>query len=183
MSQTPQRRFVSFGLILCFWIAADLISKQYIFKLLPAAGDSITFIDGYVRLTHVKNRGAVWGILENMNDLLYVFHLLIAPFLFLFFLRALYGSGFLVGRITAGFVIASGLIMGGAVGNLYDRVSMGYVRDFIDVTIPVIDYRWPVFNIADSGITIGAVLLAFCILRYPPDDQTEREDEKDGGNA
>ena len=61
--------------------------------------------------------------------------------------------------------------MGGAMGNLYDRCMFGFVRDFIDVTIPVIEYRWPVFNIADAGITVGAVILATCLLLYPPEEE------------
>lgn len=173
MCQTPKRRFISFGIIVFVWLALDLVTKQYIFHLLPNERDSLLLVEGYLRFTHLKNRGAVWGILQDMNHVLHVFHLIVVPLLFLFFIRSLYRVGFLVGKINSIFVVACGLIMGGATGNLYDRVTFGYVRDFIDVTIPIIDYRWPVFNVADAGITVGAALLAFCILWYPPESSGE----------
>lgn len=181
MYQTPLRRFIFFGAILLFWIVLDLSTKQYVFQMLPSEHESITLLDGYVRLTHLKNRGAVWGILQSFNQVLFVFHLLVVPFLFLFFVWSLYKPGFLVERINTIFVVATGLVMGGAIGNLYDRLCWGYVRDFIDVTIPIINYRWPVFNVADSGITVGALMLAFCILWYPPEpeDEKSRTSERD----
>lgn len=174
MSQTPRRRMVFFVLVFLFWLIFDLLTKQYIFQLLPKEQQSITIVDGYLRLTHLKNKGAIWGILEGKNHLLYIFHLLVVPFLFLFFLWSIYRPGFLVDPVRSGFIIASGLIMGGAIGNLYDRVFFGFVRDFIDVTIPLIGYRWPVFNVADSGITVGATLLAYYIMLYPPEDEEEQ---------
>lgn len=170
MIHSPRRRIISFVSILLLWVAFDLSTKKYIFSILPDPGYSITVIEGYVRLTHVKNRGAVWGMFQNAEQILYVLNLFVVPFLFVFFLRALYSPGFIVSDISWPFVVAAGLIMGGAAGNLCDRVTWGYVRDFIDVTIPVINYRWPTFNVADAGITVGACILAICILVNPPEE-------------
>jgi signal peptidase II len=59
--------------------------------------------------------------------------------------------------------IALSLILGGALGNLYDRIAFGYVVDFLEFYVGA--YHWPSFNIADSAITVGVVLLAFEIIR------------------
>ena len=59
--------------------------------------------------------------------------------------------------------VALGFILGGALGNLYDRVSYGYVIDFLEIYLR--SYHWPAFNIADSAISVGVVLLAFEIIR------------------
>jgi signal peptidase II len=171
MIQNSRRRIISFLLIASVWVLFDLVTKQYLFQLLTQPGHSTVIISDYLRFTHVKNRGAVWGFFEHMDQILFYVNLLVVPGLFLFFLRILYKPGLLVERPTHPFVLALGLIMGGAMGNLYDRCMFGFVRDFIDVTIPVIEYRWPVFNIADAGITVGAVILATCLLLYPPEEE------------
>jgi len=66
--------------------------------------------------------------------------------------------------------LALGFILGGALGNLYDRISYGYVIDFIEVYFR--NYHWPSFNVADSAISTGVVLLAFEILRNEADSRT-----------
>ncbi len=171
MIQTARRRIFFFLVITLVWVLFDLFTKQYLFRLLTAPGETIVLVTDYIRFTHVKNRGAVWGLFEHLDLFLFYVNVLVVPGLFLFFLRLLYDPGLLVERVNHPFVLALGLIMGGAAGNLYDRCVHGYVRDFIDVTIPVIHYRWPVFNVADAGITIGAVILALCIFLYPPDEE------------
>jgi signal peptidase II len=66
-----------------------------------------------------------------------------------------------------------GLILGGAIGNLYDRIVRGSVTDFLDVHVGA--YHWPAFNVADSAITVGAVLLAIEMLRSPrPEERHAR---------
>ena len=68
--------------------------------------------------------------------------------------------------------VALSLILAGALGNLYDRISYGFVIDFIEVYFR--DYRWPSFNVADSAITTGVALLALDIFRKEPDDSPAR---------
>ena len=111
---------------------------------------SIPLLGEHVRLTYVENLGAAFGLLQDQTT---------------FFI--------LVGVVVVGVIIASyrqirepgwtlnlalGLQMGGALGNLYDRVRYGYVVDFFALTV------WPVFNVADSAICVGVALLAWNLL-------------------
>jgi signal peptidase II len=118
--------------------------------LLESNARSVPLLGEYIRLTYVENRGAAFGILQDQTA---------------FFI--------LVGLIVIGVIVASyryvpepgwllnlclGLQMGGAIGNLVDRIRVGYVVDFIDLTF------WPVFNIADSAICVGVAGLAWTVL-------------------
>lgn len=106
-------------------------------------------IKGIFYLTLVHNRGAAFGILKNQVPV-FVFTSIVAIILICLNLR----------RKKDGLSgIALALILGGAVGNLIDRLFFGYVIDFLDFRV------WPVFNLADSAITIGAILLGWVIIR------------------
>jgi signal peptidase II len=74
-----------------------------------------------------------------------------------------------VGRSFTGTGIALALILGGALGNLYDRITLSYVVDFLEVTI--VHYHWPDFNVADSAIVAGACLLLLEIFRAQPEER------------
>jgi len=73
-----------------------------------------------------------------------------------------------IGKVMSVTSVALALILGGAVGNLYDRVRFSYVVDFLEVKI--IHYHWPDFNVADSAIVVGACLLLLEIFRQQPDE-------------
>jgi len=179
MTDDPLKRLIWFLILLGVWLTFDLTSKQYVFEhVVPhSEGDpgttSYTLIEGYLWFTHVENRGAVWGMFEKWKHLLFVFNLILTPALLAFFLSSIFYPGFLVDRGNVFFVSALALIMAGAFGNLYDRVAYGFVRDFIHVRIPIVDYHWPVFNVADAGITVGACVLALQMFVNAP----EKEDE------
>ncbi len=171
MNRSPTRRLIWFSIVLIAWLALDLVSKGYVFHaIVPDRGQVLTIIDGYLRFTHVRNTGAVWGSFRDYETLLFVFNLIVTPFLLGFFLYSILHPGYLVSRCNVYFVTSIALIMGGALGNLVDRVVFGFVRDFIDVVIPIIEFNWPVFNVADAGITVGASVLALYILMYPPEN-------------
>lgn len=111
--------------------------------------------EGFLRLTHVQNTGAAFGLLANQSFLLTI--ITIAGLLAIFLLyRQLYPG------TTLG-VAALGLVLGGAVGNLIDRLSLGYVTDFIDVRLWG-NFHWPAFNFADSSITIGVLVLVYFLV-------------------
>ncbi len=109
----------------------------------------------WLRLTYVENRGAAFGLLQNQTAFFVVVGVIVIGVIATSF-RYLPRSAFLLH-------LALGLQLGGAVGNLIDRVRQGYVVDFVDF-----GYRtnwWPVFNVADSAIVIGVGLLALHMLR------------------
>ncbi len=108
-------------------------------------------ISGVFHLTLVYNRGAAFGMLKNQIPL-FIFVSLAA--IVLIFVNLKKDNSFL-NRISLS------LILAGALGNLVDRIFLGHVVDFLDFRI------WPVFNIADSAITIGAILLGYAILKKP----------------
>lgn len=126
----------------------DQLSKFILTKYL-AQNQSIPVINGVFHLTLIYNRGAAFGILRNQVPL-FIVTSIFAVILIYFAIkknshRKLYS-------------LALCLILAGALGNLADRLFFGYVIDFLDFRI------WPVFNLADSAITIGAVLLSWEIL-------------------
>lgn len=133
------------------WVLIDQLSKYFITNNLFLY-QSIPLIKDFLSLTLIYNTGIAFGLFKNKNILFLIFNFLIIVY-FVFLERR--GK---VKRLTQ--KIGFGLILGGAIGNLIDRIRFGYVIDFIDF------HFWPVFNIADVGITIGAVLFLFSFLGY-----------------
>lgn len=112
--------------------------------------------EGFFRLTHVHNTGSAFGLLANQGFLLTVITL--AGLLVILLLYRQLSSESVLG------IAALGLVFGGAVGNLIDRLSLGYVTDFIDIRLWG-DFHWPAFNLADSSITIGVFVLVYFLFR------------------
>ena len=110
---------------------------------------------GFFRLTYAQNTGAAFSIFYGKSDILAVVSI-IGVILLLVYAFIIYRHfPFLNTRLNK---IALGLILGGVVGNLIDRLWLGFVRDFIDVG------PWPVFNTADSATVVGVIIFAFSIL-------------------
>ncbi len=146
-------RNVVFFLTALLVVAADQLSKIWIRSNL-ATGESLPET-GFFRLTHVQNTGAAFGLFQGQSFPLTIVALIgivaILLFVFLFSRR----FPFLDNRLGKP---ALALVLGGTVGNLVDRLNLGYVTDFIDIGI------WPAFNIADSAITVGIILFAYSLL-------------------
>ncbi len=154
MTFTPPRRLPWLLLISAVVIAADRLTKTWIAHHIPIGG-AIPVIPRVLRITHWTNDGAAFSLFADSASphtvrwALIVFTLLAAVAVFIALVRL--GS-----RITlATFALA--LILGGAIGNVHDRIAYGSVVDFIEVHI--FTYHWPDFNVADSAIVIGACLL------------------------
>ncbi|MGH9492018.1 MAG: signal peptidase II [Terriglobales bacterium] len=148
------RKYHFLGAVVVF--LADQVSKWVITQRI-VLHESITVIPGFFRLTHVVNRGAAFGLLSESDWNVAI--------LILFSLVALAVVSALLWRnshrvSSTGFGLA--LILGGAVGNLWDRLLEGHVVDFLDFHLG--GYHWPAFNVADSAIVIGALLLVAQIL-------------------
>jgi signal peptidase II len=139
-------------------VVVDQLSKWLVSSRL-ALHDSVNVIPGLFRLTHVQNQGAAFGILSDSPSEWKL------SMLIFFSIFALVVVSTLLWRNshsinTTG--IALSLILGGAIGNLWDRMVAGHVTDFFDVYFR--GYHWPAFNIADSAIVVGALLLMAEIL-------------------
>ncbi len=119
------------------------------------AGEPVAVLGNFLRLTLVHNTGAAFGLFPGSRlPFIMVSVLAIGVVLYLF-ARDAYRS--LANRVLLG------CILGGALGNLVDRIRWGRVVDFIDVGIGTV--RWPVFNVADSAVTLGVILLAWNLAR------------------
>jgi len=144
---------VVFLLTALLLVVADQLSKLWIRSNL-AIGESL-FEVGFFRLIYVRNSGAAFGLFQGQSFILALIALVGVAVLLLYAFLFHHKISFLdkgPGKV------ALGLLLGGAVGNLIDRIRIGYVTDFIDVGI------WPTFNIADSAIVVGAIILAYSII-------------------
>lgn len=129
-------------------IALDQYSKQWAVERLSQG--SITIIDGVFNLTYVQNTGAAFGLFQNGK----VYFLILIPLILISFLLYVVAKQ----RKNRWVNFAAALIIGGAAGNYIDRISLGYVIDFLDFKI------WPVFNIADSSIVLGTAIYAYYVF-------------------
>ena len=137
-------------------IVADQLSKLWIRSNL-AIGESI-FEVGFFRFTRVYNTGAAFGLFQEQSFLLTIVAFVGIAVILFFAFFAHRQLPFLEKRLGK---LALGLILGGTVGNLIERLTPGLegVTDFIDVGI------WPAFNIADSAIVVGTAILAYALIR------------------
>jgi len=145
-------------------IVLDQLTKIIIDRTMALHG-SIPIIDGFFNLTYVRNTGAAFGMFSRSHE---VFRL---PFLILVSVVAI---GFIVSMLRrlsdqeTGMITALAFILGGALGNLIDRLLHGEVIDFLDVYW--LTYDWPAFNLADSFITIGVTITLFFLLKAKGND-------------
>jgi signal peptidase II len=137
----------------------DRITKWAIAQTIPLE-DAINIIPGFFRLTHLENTGAAFSLFADSSS----------PFrttlLIAFSAAALSVVSVLLWkdrRVFHSGTLALSLILGGAVGNLWDRIANGKVTDFLDFYIGI--HHWPPFNVADSAIVVGALLLFMRMLR------------------
>lgn len=141
-------------------VAIDRVTKLWIVAhIMP--GRAIVVIPRVFRLTHVLNTGAAFSMFEGSTSPLLVRNLLIGfSVIAVVIVLALIWK---MGRSLSLTSVALALILGGAVGNMYDRIRYQHVVDFLEVHI--VRYHWPDFNVADSAIVVGACLLLLEMLR------------------
>jgi signal peptidase II len=138
----------------------DRVTKRWVAGHV-AEGDAITVIPRIFRITHVENPGAAFSLFidsphpEATRWMLICFSLLAAVVVSIVLVR--------IGRTFSLTALSMALVLGGAVGNVWDRLRDGTVIDFLEVHI--VHYHWPDFNVADSAIVIGGILLLLDSLR------------------
>jgi len=138
-----------------FFLLVDQISKTLV-ALNLSLYESKVVIPGFFNLTHVQNKGAIFGFFSNL-DSFWIYALLTVASLAALVLVAFY---FIKTPNSETFLkLSLSLILAGALGNLTDRIFRGSVIDFLDFYVK--DWHWPVYNVADSCVTIGAVCLIY----------------------
>ncbi len=149
------KRTIPFLMLISVLLVLDQITKFMVSRSIPY-GTSKNVIPGFFNFSHVRNRGAIFGFFSQSGSS-YVYILLTLASLAAFGLVIYY---FL--KIPASdklLKVTLSLVLAGAMGNLLDRLLRGFVTDFLDFYIG--RFHWPSFNVADSCITVGAILLVY----------------------
>ncbi|MGI6262714.1 MAG: signal peptidase II [Succiniclasticum sp.] len=141
--------------MILLWLAALVVVADRVTKYLVvthmAEGQSIPLVDGIFHLTYILNPGAAFGMMAHSRTLFLAVGAAVVVAV-LYFRRAILAEGLCIR-------VGTSLFLGGALGNLWDRVQTGLVVDFLDFRI------WPVFNVADIAICVGVALVAWGIFR------------------
>ena len=168
---TKQKQTILIAVTIALVVLLDQISK-YVIKSTMYLYESIDFLGNFFKITYIENPGMAFGI-QMGSKFWFTFLSIAAATIVLIYLIRLPNEKFL-------FRFALALILGGAIGNLIDRLLAGRVVDFLDVeffdiSLPAFNFlfvnfpgyeltRWPVFNVADSAVTCGMILIAWQIL-------------------
>ena len=140
-------------------LVADQISKYLVLSNLNPgqAWNPVASLTSWASITYVTNTGAAFGLFPDRGSFFVVIAVIVVAAIIFYYRHLPAGQWWIK--------VSLGLQLGGALGNLLDRLRLGYVIDFIDFKI------WPVFNLADSAIVIGVAILAYYLLR----DRGEKE--------
>lgn len=140
--------------LILFIVVLDQVTKYLVNKYIEF-GSGISIIEGFFYLVHWRNKGAAWGIFQNGR----YFFMAITVVAIIVMLHLIYKSK------DTFFKLSISLVMGGALGNFIDRVRIGSVIDFLDFHFW--NYHFPTFNVADSFIVVGTIMLIYYIIfRY-----------------
>ena len=152
--RTPNRRI---GLIALAVILLDQLTKLMIIEFLPDSTIEKTIIPGFFKLVHWQNTGAAWSLFRGSNAVLTIVALVALVILIWYLSRHHFDAR------TVTEQIAFGLICGGIVGNLIDRIRIKSVTDFLYFYLG--DWSFPAFNVADSAICTGVGLVVLLALK------------------
>ena len=166
----PTPRWVLFWSIALGGAAFDLVTKTLIFaRVGPPPAPPIALVPNVLELHTSYNRGALWGLGRDLEHSSLIFAALsvVAALAICYWLFVKGASR--DGRLTA----ALGLIMAGALGNCYDRLRLGHVRDFVHFHVDPIGFDCAIFNFADNMLVAGALVLMLLALRPDPSHAIE----------
>lgn len=149
-----------FPLVAVLIVAVDQLTKAWLERAVPLGGGyaPIPALDPYFMFVHWGNTGAAFGLLQGMGGVFATIALVVIVGVLAFSQE--------LPIETWGARLSLGLILGGALGNQVDRIRIGHVTDFLLFQVPIGDrfYLWPAFNVADSSIVVGGILLAIVML-------------------
>lgn len=150
-----KKYYVGISLLVAFLIIViDQVTKWIIASSMKI-GDSYEVIPNFLNITSHRNNGAAWGILSGKMFFFYIITVIILIVLVLFFIKE--------AQYNLCMQLAISLLFAGALGNFIDRLFNGEVVDFIDTNI--FGYDFPIFNVADSSLTIGVILVIIALLK------------------
>lgn len=153
----PGRAFSTLPGFLClFFLILDQVTKHLTIRFVDMS-TSIPVIPGFFNIVHVHNPGAAFGMFHGLSMPLYVVSIVI------FILLLIYRNRLFLPVLSHR--IAFGLMLGGILGNMIDRIKYSYVIDFLDFYIT--SHHWPAFNVADSCICVGTALYLISSFRTP----------------
>jgi signal peptidase II len=162
-------------------VALDQWTKSLIEARIPLWGSYVPFpgLAAYFNLVHYQNSGAAFGLLRG-GAIFFIVVAVVVAIIIVVYSRYLAHENW-------GMRIALGLMLGGALGNLVDRLTQdGHVTDFLLFGLPLGErvYQWPAFNVADSSIVVGTILLAILLLRSEASrEEPVKVERNDGGEA
>ncbi|NLN14167.1 MAG: signal peptidase II [Tissierellia bacterium] len=142
-------------IIAALFIFLDQISKYAAVKYLKGQ-KPVVIIENLLQFTYVENRGAAFGILQGKRTLFLIITIAVVLIITLYLIRYYHQMN----KVTK---ISFALLIAGAIGNLIDRVRLGYVVDFISVRL-INRYDFPVFNIADICVVISTIFIVYLVL-------------------
>lgn len=146
------------------WLAIDLLTKEFIYGPISQGAPDIIIWEGVLRLTSVENTGASFGIFQGKTDILTIISLITVILMTVVLI-------FSIKNRNGWYRSALILLIAGGVGNIVDRLALGFVRDW--VYFELIDFA--VFNLADTGLTVGCVLLIiYVIFCYKPQEKSKK---------
>src|SRR5437868_4165147 len=148
----PSRLLLVAGVAIVVF-ALDRVTKAWVSENIPL-GTARPIVGDYVRIVHAQNTGAAFGLLPERTTLLSVLSVFAVLAILYYYRQIASGSALIAGTL--------GMQLGGALGNLVDRVGQGYVVDFVDAGIPG-GWRFWAFNVADSSIVLGILFVTFLL--------------------
>lgn len=151
MKKRKDNNMIIFYILAGLWVVLDQLTKYLIVQYV-AVGEVVTVVPHFVSITHVRNSGAAWSILEHQMSLFYIITILVVGILIYTLHKEQKGSPILKTGISC--------LIGGALGNFIDRLHLKYVIDMIRLEF----IHFPIFNIADTALTIGVMIVIMYMI-------------------
>lgn len=156
-------RLVPAGILTLAVIGLDQLTKQLVKRNMDL-GESIEVFGEFLKITSHRNAGAAWGILQGQMAFFYIVTAFVLAMMVYLYIKEAKGKPIVQ--------IGIALLVAGAIGNLIDRVMYQQVIDFVDVLI--VNYSFPIFNVADASLTIGVILLLAYYLFIDKSDKGDQ---------